>query len=225
MTGAPPYDVGDELTVPEDPLAWLENWHRPDGPARVGLQVGHWKNDELPDELERLRGSSGATVIGLAEWEVNLAIAEATKAILEKNGVKENILPATVPEQYWADAFVAIHADGSTDTGQSGFKLSPPWRDFSGKAQLLACLVESAYAEVTNLPIDPNVTRNMRGYYAFSWWRYRHAVHLKTASIILETGFLTSPADRQIIVGQPERAAVGLAQGIVDYLEAEELLD
>lgn len=27
------------------------DWQRPDGPPRVGLQVGHWKTQELPDEL------------------------------------------------------------------------------------------------------------------------------------------------------------------------------
>lgn len=51
-------------------------WKRPDGPLRVGLQAGHWKNNELPDELENLRNyGGGAKGGGMAEWEVNLAIA------------------------------------------------------------------------------------------------------------------------------------------------------
>lgn len=223
-TGAPPYNTEDDYSVPEGPVDWLEGWHRPNGPPKVGLQVGHWQNDQLPDELERLRGSSGATAVGLAEWEVNLAIAQETKKLLEKHGIMVDILSATVPERYWADVFVAIHADGNSDPNQSGFKLSPPRRDFSGKASLLASMVENSYGSITGLTLDSTVTRNMRGYYAFSWWRYVHAVHPKTASIILETGFLTSPADRKTIVDQPELVASGLATGIIHYLEEEQLL-
>ena len=64
----------------------------------------------------------------------------------------------------------------------------------------------------------------MRGYYAFAWWRYEHAVHPMTASLILETGFLTNPSDRKIIVSKPEVSARGLANGIIKYLESENIL-
>jgi N-acetylmuramoyl-L-alanine amidase len=45
-----------------------------------------------------------------------------------------------------------------------------------------------------------------------------------TASVILETGFLTSPGDRELIVDQPELSAEGLADGIVSYLTSQNLL-
>jgi hypothetical protein len=64
----------------------------------------------------------------------------------------------------------------------------------------------------------------MRGYYAFGWWRYEHAVHPITTSLILETGFLSSPSDRTIIVDSPSMYGAGLANGIVTYLENEKLL-
>jgi len=236
--GAPPYDVTFE--EPGDPRLpdWAQNWQRSDGPPRVGLQVGHWQNEELPEEQSQLRGSTGSVGGGKVEWEVNLAIAQATAEYLEEQGVTVDILPATVPTHYWADAFVAIHADGSDSSRTSGFKVATPWRDFSeqarlpspaaqsagGQAKRLAAAIEEAYGPATGLVQDPNISRNMRGYYAFAWWRYEHAVHPMTAAAILETGFLASPADRRVIVNQPDLAGQALASGIVKYLLAENLL-
>lgn len=222
--GAPPYVIED-LTPPEvDPYEWLNTWKRPDGPARVGLQVGHWKNSELPDELERLRGNTGASAAGKDEWEVNYAIAEETKKILAERNIEVDILPSTVPPQYWADVFIAIHADGSTDRGASGYKIAAPRRDYSGNAATLVESITLTYGAHTKLSWDPNISLNMTGYYAFAWWRYDHAVHPKTASAILETGFLTNAGDRRIIVNQPEVSARGLADGIIDYLSKKELI-
>ncbi|KKQ84923.1 MAG: Cell wall hydrolase/autolysin [Candidatus Woesebacteria bacterium GW2011_GWB1_38_8] len=223
-TGAPPYAFED-LEPPEvDNYTWLRNWERPEGPAKVGLQVGHWKNDELPDELKRLKGRTGSSGGGKSEWEVNLSIAQATAEILRSYGIQAEILPSTVPSKFWADVFVAIHADGSNDSSTSGFKAANPRRDYTGNAEKLLKLVEAEYQAATDLPKDPNVTRNMRGYYAFAWWRYEHAVHPMTASLILETGFLTNPSDRKIIVSKPEVSARGLANGIIKYLESENIL-
>lgn len=222
--GAPPYEIEDLEPPDIDPYAWLNDWKRPDGPPKVGLQVGHWKNDELPDELDRLRGNTGSSGGGKWEWEVNLVIAQETAEILREQGIVVDILPATVPPDYWADVFVAIHADGSLDRLKSGFKAASPRRDYSGKAPKLLSLVEEDYQNATEFEKDPNVTRNMSGYYAFAWWRYEHAVHPKTASIILETGFLTSASDRKIILSKPEVSAKGLAEGIISFLESENLL-
>lgn len=225
-SGAPPYYVEEEQPPGNlfDEYSYLKDWKRPDGPARVGLQVGHWKNEEIPDELHRLRGNTGAVGGGKSEWEVNLEIAEQTKTILEKSGVAVDIIPATIPVDYLADIFVAIHADGSEDPTKTGFKAATPRRDLSGKAGKLLQYIEDSYEKSTGLKIDPNVTRNMRGYYAFSYWRYDHAVHPMTTALILETGFLTSPGDRRIIADQPELSAQGLSDGIIKFLNDEGLL-
>src|SRR4051794_5886035 len=34
------------------------------GPKRVGLQVGHWRNEDVPDELRQLRASGGGATGG-----------------------------------------------------------------------------------------------------------------------------------------------------------------
>ena len=225
MAGAPPY-APEDLEPPDmDPYEWMHDWVRPAGSPKVGLQVGHWKNDELPEELERLIGRTGSSGGGKSEWEVNLKIAEETKKILEEKGIQVALLPATVPEDFWADVFVSIHADGSESSSTTGYKAAAPRRDFSGKAGNLVTFIEEEYEKATGLVKDPNVTRNMRGYYAFAWWRYDHAVHPMTASVILETGFLTNPSDRKMIVDKPEISAQGLAAGILNYLQSEKLLD
>jgi hypothetical protein len=60
----------------------------------------------------------------------------------------------------------------------------------------------------------------MTAYYAFNWPRYEHAIHPFTPAAIVETGFLTSAVDRAIIVAAPERAAAGIADGVLAFLAA-----
>jgi len=220
---APAYIGENENSSHLGKFGLLEHWKRPDGPPKVGLQVGHWKLEEVPDELEKLRGNTGASGGGKSEWEVNHTIAILTKDILEKNGIIVDILPATIPESYWADVFISIHADGSEDPSKSGYKIAAPWRDYTGKAEKLADYIEKYYGESTLLPRDPKITTNMRGYYAFSFWRFRHAIHPMTTAAILETGFLTNASDRTLIVGDPLTSAEGLALGIIEYLRSENL--
>lgn len=187
--------------------------------------MGHWKNNELPDELEKLRGSYGSTGSGYTEWEVNLMIARAVAKLLEKRGVNVEILPATVPPQYWADIFIAIHADGSEDRTKSGFKIASPWRDFTQNAEDLVKTLYDSYEKETGLTTDNNITRNMRGYYAFSWWRYEHAIHPMSTAAIIETGFLTNFSDRNLLIKSPEVPARGIAEGIFEYLGSAGLLE
>lgn len=223
-SGSPPYQVVNTLPSDGEIDDVLQDWTRPSGPPKVGLQVGHWKNDEVPDELKNLRGNTGASGGGKSEWEVNYEIATKTKELLEKQGIVVDMLAATIPENYWADVFVAIHADGNEDPTMTGFKAAIPRRDLTGNADELLAMIESSYQEATGLSKDPNISRNMRGYYAFGWWRYTHTVHPMTTSLILETGFLTSPADRTILVDHPEESAGGLANGIIAYLDKQKLL-
>lgn len=197
----------------------LKDWKRPEGPLKVALQAGHWKAGEAPEELQRLRERTGTSGGGKAEWQVNLKIAEETKKLLEKQGITVDLLPATVPPGYWADVFVAIHADGNENSAVAGFKAAAPRRDLSGKAPLLTQLMETEYQTATKLARDPNVTRNMTGYYAFNWRRYQHSLHPMTAATIIETGFLTNSSDRKVILQAPQKAALGIANGILKYFE------
>lgn len=200
------------------------SWKRPDGPVRVGVQAGHWQLDGVPQELIGLKQSTGAYGGGYSEQKLVLDIAERVKDILEAEGIEVDLLPATVPVDYIADAFVSVHADGNDSPSVSGYKISGPRRDFSGGADDLVDALYKSYGEATGLSRDSNVTRRMSGYYAFNWRRYDHAAHPMTPSAIVETGFVTSPTDRAIIVSKPSVAARGIADGIIAFLSGKGLL-
>lgn len=191
----------------------------PDGPVRVALQAGHWRAAEAPDEQAGLR-DNGTYGGGKAEWEVNLEIARRTARLLEAEGYLVEVLPTRIPPGYWADLFISIHADGSPSSSVSGYRAAAPRRDATGHAEEFARLLEQSYGEATGLPHYPNVTRRMRGYYAFNSRRYEHALHPMTVGVILETGFLSSPRDRRVIVSEPDRAARGIADAAIRYLAA-----
>jgi N-acetylmuramoyl-L-alanine amidase len=196
----------------------------PGAPKRIGLQVGHWKSNELPDELARLRTSSGAFAAGRTEASVNLDIAQRVARLLEQRGFVVDIIPATVPVGYDADAFVAIHADGSRSAGTRGFKLATPWRT-SRAAQHLADVLDAEYAGATGLPRDGGITFNMRGYYAFNYRRHQHSIARTTPAVIVEMGFLTNAADRALMIGRPDRVATGIANGVTRYLGEHDFSD
>jgi hypothetical protein len=196
------------------PVAWV----RPAGPVRVALQAGHWKSAEAPDEQAGLRGN-GTRGGGKAEWEVNLAIANLTAEMLREAGVLVEVLPTTIPPGYFADLFVSIHADGNSNTAISGYRAAAPRRDQTRRAAEFVSLLERTYGEATGLHHYPTITRRMTGYYAFNSRRYDHALHPMTVGVILETGFLTSPADRRIIVESQERAARGIAEAVTRFVE------
>lgn len=200
-------------------LRGLDDWKRPEGPWRVALQVGHWKASEAPDELENLRVSTGTSYGSATEWELSLAIAEQTKQMLEASGVIVEILPTTIPPNYFSDVFVSIHADGNTSSLVSGYKVAAPRWDYSGQAEAFTAVLDAEYQNATKLRLDPNVTRTMRGYYAFNWRKYEHSLHPLTVAAIVETGFLTNANDRRIIVNFPEKPARGIADGILKFLD------
>ncbi|HLM83850.1 MAG TPA: N-acetylmuramoyl-L-alanine amidase [Candidatus Bathyarchaeia archaeon] len=184
---------------------------------KIALQAGHWENDDLPAEQVLLRKYKGAEAGGKTEWAVNLSIARQTKKLLERQGYEVEILPATVPVGYSADAFIAIHADGSLKPSSSGFKVSPPAFGSNENSVKLSGELEKSYGTATKIKNDPNVTGNMRYYYAFNYRSFKHAIDPKTPAAILETGYLTGQSDRDVIVDHPEVAATGIATAVEKY--------
>lgn len=186
---------------------------------RVALQVGHWRHEDLPAELGAVRrGGGGASAGGHVEWRVNLVIARATRRLLLAQGIAVDLVPATVPPEYRANAFVSIHADGNADASVTGFKTAPAGGDRSGRSGALNASLARRYARRTGLEWNTAVTRDMTDYYAFNARRFRHAISPATPAVVLETGFLSNPDDRGIIVQTPLRAAQGIATGIADFL-------
>ena len=191
-------------------------------PARVGIQAGHWKNSELPAELAGLRGSTGAAGNGWREVDINLDIARRVAALLEKENVQVDLIPATVPPDYKADAFVSLHGDANSNTSLSGYKLARSRRSSipAIDGALLAAISEE-YAKATGLKEHrATITINMTAYYSFAHPGIKHTVAPTTPSVILEMGFLTTLGDRKLLMEQPDRAAEGIAKGILKFLAA-----
>ena len=190
----------------------------PPGQRRVGLQAGHWLTDEVPPELGRLQaGSVGG---GKQEWQVNLDVAQRAAGLLQSSGVQVDVLPSTVPPRYRANAFIALHADGDPAGQARGFKVARP--GFSSLPDVDDRLVEAlnqVYAADTELPRDDeHISLRMLYYYAFNSRRYCHAVAPGVPQDIIEMGYLTSATDRQWLIGNPDRLARGLANGIQTFL-------
>lgn len=194
----------------------------PAAPRRVGLQVGHWRIEEHPDEQAPLRKFSGAYYRGYDEWELNIVIAQQVKERLETVGVVVELIPATVPIGYQADAFVSIHVDGVTGAQaetRRGWKLATPFRA-SAASRALAAAISETYPRITGLPDDPHgPSYDMRAYYAFAYYRYWHSIAPITPAVIVETGFMTHPADRELLFNRSNLIAEGIAQGVLHYLE------
>ena len=198
------------------PIPTPADWRPPEGPVRIALQAGHWKADEAPDELRGLR-DNGTRARGKAEWEVNLEIARRAAVMLEARGYLVDVLPAVVPPSYRAHLFISIHADGSHDPHATGYRVAAPRRDATGRASEIAGLLERSYGQATGTRKLPDVTRRMTGYYAFNFRRYVHALHPMTIGVILETGFLTSASDWNVIVDDPDRAARGIVDAVTAF--------
>lgn len=187
---------------------------------RVGLQAGHWKSNELPDELASLRNSTGSVANGYREWQVNLDVAERAAVYLREAGVTVDVLPATVPPSYTADAFVSLHGDGSRSSSLSGYKIAGHWRDWEASTALTDAL-RAEYGPATGLRWDGSrVTSGMRGYYALSVGRFRHAIANRTPGVILEMGYLTNASDRRLMTQQADRVARGVANGVLRFLQS-----
>ena len=124
-----------------------------------------------------------------------------------------------VPPAYRAHLFIAIHADGHRDPDASGYRAASPRRDLTGRAERFAQLLEDRYGAATGLRRIATDTRRMQNYYAFNYRRYEHALHPMTIGVILETGFLTSPVDRAIIVDDPDLVARAIADAVQAFPE------
>lgn len=192
----------------------------PATPRRVVIQAGHWLSSQMPYQLSEFR-NDGAYAGGIAEWQVNLDIANRAANLLRARGYDVRVVPATVPIGCQADAFVALHADGDSDPTVHGFKAAyPHYINNPANRRFLADLYIE-YGAATGLTRDYAITRNMSGYYAFYARRQPYAVDPRTPMLILEMGYLSNPSDRQFMTAHDDLAALGVANGIDRYLQGK----
>lgn len=209
-------------TSASDSLSTIPLAHRP---IVVGIQAGHWRAAQHPAELSKLRSSTGASAFGIDEVDVNLEVAKHIQQQLRPYGIQVDILPATVPPNYQADLFLALHADGIEDAPyRRGYKSAYSEKRNNPRDSSLKRHIDRAYLSATWLPFDANnIQDNMRDYYAFNR-RYVHSLHLNTPALVVEMGYLTNRDDNTFL-RDSKRPAAALTQGILSYLQAQGRLD
>ena len=201
--------VGGPVTVP--------NNH--DGPRWVSLQIGHYRNENFPEELQHLSTNTGASAAGVTEVRLNEEVTRKTASLLIERGYKVDILDATVPVAYVTDLFLAIHADGNDSSSLRGFKSTPPWNSVPASDEFVRILYEE-YGKATGLPSDPVTSVGMADYYAFNPVTYRHAVSANVPGTLLEMGFVTNPEDRRVMTQEQDRVAWGIANAVDSYFRS-----
>jgi len=189
------------------------------GPVRVGLQVGHLGAADQPEELASLRTSTGGHWNGVDEVTVNLAVVEALAERLAGLGFEVDVLTATVPPGYRADALISVHADANLDTDRRGYKSAHTRPARNALEPLLKVSIDRRVFLATELPDDDsNVSGNMLQYYAFDHRRFTHSASARTPALLVELGYLSNDRDMELLL-DPDRFAAALARGLVDFLQ------
>jgi N-acetylmuramoyl-L-alanine amidase len=152
---------------------------------------------------------------GLTEAEINYKIALEVTSLLNRQGIRADLLDEFDERltEYQADALISIHSDSCSVPGATGFKVARVTDSAIPEAedQLVACLNQN-YATYTGLPQHPaSITDSMTNYHAF------REIARHTPGAIIETGFMLE--DRFLLEHKPKISARGIAAGILCFLD------
>lgn len=179
---------------------------------RVGIQSGHYKHNEgnvCPD--------------GIREVDVAYVIANKTSMLLAVSGITVEILNEYDLRliNYKADALISIQTGSCTDTSAaiSGFKIGTSLSTvIPDKVNLLAACLAEQYQLNTGLAFRYRViTDDEIESHTFL------DVNPQTPVVMIEAGSLA--VDRAILIDGADRAANGIAAGIICYLKNQHLID
>lgn len=172
-------------------------------------------------------GTSGASS-GLAEYEVNLAVALKLRDYLESRGVEvvmvretndvniSNSERAAVANDAGADLFIRLHCDGSEDSSRAGFStLIPGYNDWTGsivdESREAGEIIQRVALEVTGAADAGVVERtDLSG---FNW--------CEVPTVLCEMGFMSNPDEdlRLATEEYQQLLAKGIGDGALEYLE------
>ncbi len=174
---------------------------------KIGIVAGHMGLD------------SGAVCDdGTTEADVNFAIATLVQKKLAERGYPSDLLKEKDEklQGYKAALLLSIHNDSCVFVNDeaTGFKVARAIGavDQNISSRLLGCM-KARYQETTGLPWHNSVTRDMTEYHAFE------EIDPSTPAAIIETGFLN--LDYDILTKNTDKVAQGVANGILCYLENE----
>jgi N-acetylmuramoyl-L-alanine amidase len=186
-----------------------------DRKLRVGIVIGHLGLNPTTDAEDP--GSICAD--GLTELEVNREIGMRTARALEAAGFEVDVLEEFDERlfEYHAVALVSIHADSCLPINEfaTGYKVASALDTVvPDRAQRLVDCIVDRYARATDMTFHAgSITRDMTEYHTF------REIHSQTPAVIIETGFLY--LDRDFLLSNPEKAARGIADGVLCYVNNE----
>ena len=184
-------------------------------PLRVGIVIGH--RGPNPDTGAEDPGAQCPD--GLTELEVNEAIGLRAAQALRAAGLEVDVFDEFDPRlfEYRAVALVSVHADSCLPINDSatGYKVTSALESaVPDKSQRLVDCMIDRYGRATGLTFHAgSITRDMTEYHTF------REIHSQTPAVIIETGFLY--LDRDFLTSQPEKAARGIADGVLCYVNNE----
>jgi len=152
----------------------------------------------------RTTGSTGTT--GEQDFATKVAQEAVTRLHGHGGWSVAPILADAPGSHYVGDAFVAIHCDGSTNPDAHGASVG--YQTWQGQ-EFGAAFKQAYQARGWSGFRTDNYTDALAGYYGVS-----NAVARGTyRSIIIESGFMTNPADRAVLTAADGPARVALAVG------------
>ncbi|HSB90788.1 MAG TPA: N-acetylmuramoyl-L-alanine amidase [Anaerolineales bacterium] len=203
-SGVAPVDSGPVGPILED-----------SGGIRIGVVAGHSGANPNSGYVD-----PGAVCDdGLTELSVNQSIANLVVRSLQAAGYNAELLDEWDSRLtgYRAVALVSIHTDSCTPVNAeaTGYKVAAAVDTaVPDRAQRLVTCLADRYAIATGLRFHPgSVTRDMTEYHTF------YEVHSDTPAVIIEVGFLF--LDRDFLTRNPDKAARGIADGILCYVNNE----
>ncbi|MGA9533709.1 MAG: N-acetylmuramoyl-L-alanine amidase [Anaerolineales bacterium] len=182
---------------------------------RIGIVAGH----SGVDATSGISDPGAVCDDGLTERDVNMKIAQLVVRGLEAAGFSPDMLEEFDDRLvgYRAVALVSIHADSCEPINDqaTGYKISAALDTaVPDRAQRLISCIADRYGSATGLIYHPDsITRDMTGYHTF------YEVNSQTPAVIIETGFLY--LDRTFLTQEPEKAARGIVEGLLCYVNNE----
>jgi N-acetylmuramoyl-L-alanine amidase len=179
------------------------NWLR-----KIGIVAGH-RGPEL---------DPGAVCPdGLTEADINFNVAQLVVRELRAQGFSVDLLDEFDPrlDDYQAAALVSIHANTCQNFGEvvSGYLVAAAAARVTarGDDEILVDCIAQYYEQATGLERHYGLTEDMTNYHTF------REIHPLTPAVIIELGFML--ADRELLTERPDRAARGVADGILCFLQ------